>query len=218
MKTTNRLRTLLLVFALLAAPVASYAQAWSVGVSIGIAPPVLPVYVQPPCPAAGYIWTPGYWAYDPDQGEYYWVPGTWVVAPAPGLLWTPGYWGFEEGFYAWHAGYWGPHIGFYGGVNYGFGYFGTGFAGGYWHGDRFFYNRSVTNVTNISVTNVYNQTVVNNATVVNRTSFNGGPHGVQLRPTVAEQEAARAPHYALTGEQQRHDSAARAIPSTAAAP
>ena len=32
----------------------------SVGVSITLAPPVLPVYEQPPLPAPGYIWTPGY--------------------------------------------------------------------------------------------------------------------------------------------------------------
>ena len=47
----------------------------SVVVSFG--PPALPVYVQPPCPAEGYIWTPGYWAYDPNFGDYYRVPGTW---------------------------------------------------------------------------------------------------------------------------------------------
>jgi len=217
MKTTNGLRTLLLVFALLAAPVASNAQAWSIGVSIGIEPPPLPVYVQPPCPAVGYLWMPGYWAYDPGEEGYYWVPGTWVLAPAPGLLWTPGYWAFEEGFYGWHPGYWGSRVGFYGGVNYGFGYFGTGFAGGYWHGSAFFYNRSVANVTNVSVTNVYNQNVVNNTTVINHASFNGGPHGVRLRPTPVEQEAARAPHYAATAEQQRHDSTARALPGLRAA-
>ena len=45
-----------------------------VGVSINIAPPVLPVYVQPACPGIGYIWTPGYWAWGSD--DYYWVPGT----------------------------------------------------------------------------------------------------------------------------------------------
>jgi WXXGXW repeat (2 copies) len=213
MKTTNRLRSLLLVFALLAAPVASYAQSWGIGVSIGIAPPALPVYVQPPCPAVGYLWTPGYWAYDPGAQDYYWVPGTWVLAPAPGLLWTPGYWAFEEGFYGWHPGYWGPRVGFYGGVNYGFGYFGTGFEGGHWHGHDFLYNRAVANVSNVSVTNVYDRTVVNNITVVNRTSFNGGPRGIQLRPTSAELEAARLPHHALTAEQQRHDSAARALPA-----
>jgi hypothetical protein len=35
----------------------------AVGLSITIAPPALPVYVQPPIPAPGYLWTPGYWAY-----------------------------------------------------------------------------------------------------------------------------------------------------------
>ena len=40
-------------------PAPSHAQI----LSITIAPPALPVYVQPPIPAPGYIWTPGYWAY-----------------------------------------------------------------------------------------------------------------------------------------------------------
>ncbi len=210
MKTRNVLCALLLAFALSAAPVVSHAGL-SVGVSIGIAPPALPVYVQPPCPGVGYLWTPGYWAYDPQQQGYYWVPGTWVLAPAPGLLWTPGYWAFEGGFYGWHAGYWGARIGFYGGVNYGFGYFGTGFAGGYWHGGTFLYNRAVTNVTDVSITNVYSQNI-NNTNVVH-TSFNGGPGGLQLRATADERQAERAPHYAATSDQQRHESAARALPA-----
>ena len=91
-----------------------------IGISVRIGPPALPVYAQPICPGPGYLWTPGYWAWN-DVGGYYWVPGTWVVAPV-GMLWTPGYWGFAGGLYGWHAGYWGPHVGFYGGVNYGFGF------------------------------------------------------------------------------------------------
>src|SRR5438128_12467477 len=83
-------------------------------VSVTIAPPPLLVYDQPPCPDEGYIWTPGYWAYDYDYEDYYWVPGTWVLAPEPGYLWTPGWWGWENAFYVWHSGYWGPHVGFYG--------------------------------------------------------------------------------------------------------
>ena len=78
-------------------------------VSITLAPPALPVYVQPVIPGDGYIWTPGYWAYGPEA--YFWVPGTWVLAPRPGLLWTPGYWGFAGGFYGWHGGYWGARFG-----------------------------------------------------------------------------------------------------------
>jgi len=108
----NLIRTLIAALPLLAVPLISQAALF-VGVSVNIAPPALPVYVQPPCPAPGYIWMPGYWAWDDD---YYWVPGTWVMAPAVGVLWTPGYWGWSEGAYLWHAGYWGPHVGFYGGM------------------------------------------------------------------------------------------------------
>ena len=89
-------RAALAGLALAALPMASFAYV-SVGVSINIAPPALPVYVQPPCPEVGYIWTPGYWAWD--DGDYYWVPGTWVSAPSVGLLWTPGYWGWGDGGY-----------------------------------------------------------------------------------------------------------------------
>jgi hypothetical protein len=183
----------------IAVPLLSHAAVF-VGVSVNIAPPALPVYVQPPMPAAGYVWTPGYWAWDVDG--YYWVPGTWVLAPM-GMLWTPGYWGWADGAYLWHAGYWGPHIGFYGGINYGFGYTGVGYAGGYWRGGSFFYNRSVNNVTNVNVTNVYNKTVINNTNIV-RTSFNGGNGGITAQPTAAEMRAAGEPHTAFTPEQQRH--------------
>jgi WXXGXW repeat (2 copies) len=93
--------TLTLVVLPLAAPAAVV-----VGVSVNIAPPVLPVYVQPAIPAPGYLWTPGYWARA--ATGYYWVPGTWVTPPAAGLLWTPGYWGWANGAYLWHGGYWGP--------------------------------------------------------------------------------------------------------------
>ena len=39
-------------------PAASRAQV-SLGVSIRVGPPALPVYEQPPCPEEGYMWTPG---------------------------------------------------------------------------------------------------------------------------------------------------------------
>ena len=108
------------------APAPDYAQ--DSGIAVDVAPPPLPVYDQPPIPAPGYIWTPGYWAWD-DVTGYYWVPGTWVLPPEPALLWTPGYWGWNDGVYAFHEGYWGPEVGFYGGVSYGFGYTGAGLSG-----------------------------------------------------------------------------------------
>jgi murein DD-endopeptidase MepM/ murein hydrolase activator NlpD len=72
------------------------------------------VYEQPICPADGYIRTPGYWAWDSDVGDYYWVPGTWVMAPEAGYFWTPGWWGWGGSVFIFHPGYWGPRVGFYG--------------------------------------------------------------------------------------------------------
>ena len=177
-------------------PAPSYAQL----VSIVIAPPVLPVYVQPPLPAPGYIWAPGYWAYGTD--DYYWVPGTWVQPPSVGLLWTPGYWGWNNGVYAWNAGYWGPPIGFYGGVNYGFGYGGVGYEGGFWRGGVFSYNRIVNNFGSVNITNVYNKTVIVNN---NRVAFNGGAGGLAARPTLQEQAAMREQHTPATAMQSQHE-------------
>src|ERR1700744_5235916 len=74
-----------------------------VSITVGIAPPVLPVYEQPVCPEEGLMWTPGYWAYGDDG--YHWVPGEWVPAPFTGALWTPPYWGGEGGRYSFSPGY-----------------------------------------------------------------------------------------------------------------
>jgi len=192
-------RWVLLSLILVSFSVASFGQI-GVGISVRIGPPAIPVYGQPICPGPGYMWTPGYWAWN-DDGGYYWVPGTWVMAPV-GMLWTPGYWGWGGGFYAWHAGYWGPHIGFYGGINYGFGYGGVGFAGGEWRSGAFFYNRSVTNVSVTSVTNVYTKTVVVNE---NHTAFNGGQGGVQAHATAQEEAYAKEKHTAPLAAQTQHE-------------
>jgi hypothetical protein len=199
-KTMRYARTLLLATTLLAVPSASFG---SIFISVNFGPPPLPVYVQPPCPAPGYLWTPGYWAYEP-MG-YYWVPGVWVRPPLVGLLWTPGYWGFAGGAYLWHAGYWGPHVGFYGGINYGFGYTGVGFAGGYWSGRTFFYNHAVTNINITNIHNVYvDRTVINRPTIYNsRASFNG-PGGVMAQPTWQERATMREQHMAATANQMAH--------------
>lgn len=120
------------------------------GIQADVAPPPLPDYDQPPIPEPGYLWTPGYWAWN--TYDYYWVPGTWVEPPQPGLLWTPGYWSFADGVYAFNRGYWGPHVGFYGGVYYGFGYGGVGYEGGHWENGVFFYNRTVNRLASSTST------------------------------------------------------------------
>ncbi len=149
----NTIGMAMLAGALLMAPHAAEARVF---ISVGFAPPPIPVYVQPVCPGDGYIWTPGYWQYTDDG--YQWVEGAWVLAPYPGALWTPGYWGYGPGGYFWNAGYWGPVVGYYGGINYGFGYFGVGFYGGYWRGGHFFYNREYNRFApGFAVHNVYSQ-------------------------------------------------------------
>jgi len=196
----------LLALGMVLMPARSSAQI-SVGVAVHIGPPALPVYEQPTCPGAGYLWTPGYWAYGADG--YYWVPGTWVMAPTVGFLWTPGYWGWGGGGYFWHAGYWGPHVGFYGGINYGFGYGGVGFFGGRWNGGVFAYNTAVMHVNTTVIHNTYvDRTVINNVTVNNHVSYNGGTGGISARPTPAETAAEHEHHIAPTSMQTQHEHAA----------
>jgi WXXGXW repeat (2 copies) len=204
MKIANWFRNTFLIAVLLAVPGVTFAQ---IGISITIAPPVLPVYVQPVCPAPNYIWTPGYWAWG--DGGYYWVPGTWVLAPDPGLLWTPGYWGWGDGVYLWNAGYWGPVVGFYGGVDYGFGYGGTGFYGGRWVGGTFSYNTAVVNVNRTIIHNTY----VDRTAIVNsgsRVSFNGGRGGIQMRPTAAQMTAEHEKRFGPIAAQTNQANFARA--------
>src|ERR1700723_1887737 len=194
--------TAFLAFGLFSVTPSASAQI-AVGISVHGGPPALPVYAQPVCPTEGYIWTPGYWAYNA-EGGYYWVPGVWVAPPRVGLLWTPGYWGFAGGVYGFHAGYWGPHVGFYGGVNYGFGYGGVGFVGGEWRGGVFAYNTAVVRVNETVVRNVYvNRTVIVNNNV--HTSFNGGPGGLTVHANAQEMAANRESHVQATSAQMSHE-------------
>src|SRR3984885_5548832 len=206
MRTNPSLRFLSIVLAMFIPSSAAFAQ---IGITVSFGPPALPVYEQPICPAEGWMWTPGYWAYDPDYGDYYWVPGTWVEAPQVGFLWTPGYWGWNTGGFLWNAGYWGPNIGFYGGVNYGFGYIGTGFAGGYWQANHFYYNTSVMNVNRTIIHNTYTKTVINNVSV-NRVSYNGGRGGLSARPTAEQERFASERHTPLSSAQSEHQRVASA--------
>ncbi len=182
-------------------------------ISVGFAPPALPVYVQPPCPEPNLIWIPGYWAYDYDAQGYYWVPGAWAPAPYEGALWTPPYWGWQEGVYAFHPGYWGWHVGYYGGVNYGFGYMGIGFVGGEWHEHSFAYNTAVVNVNRTVIHNTYiNNTIVQNNTIINNNhvAYSGGRDGIQHQPTSQERMAMNEQHVPPTQFQQQHMQSARA--------
>jgi hypothetical protein len=198
---------LVCLLAMFILPIKTFTQITvGIGITTRNAPPPLPYYEQPQCPVDGYLWEPGYWAYD--GYDYYWVPGVWVYPPQPGYLWTPCYWGFSGGYYGYHEGYWGSHIGYYGGVNYGYGYGGSGYYGGRWEGNHFRYNTAVVNVNSTVVHNTYidRSVVVNNRTS-NRSSFNG-PGGVNAKPTKQEETAMRESHIKPTSEQTSHQKAA----------
>jgi WXXGXW repeat (2 copies) len=210
MRILSSIRSTLFALVVVAMSMAAFGQ---IGISISIAPPELPVYEQPLCPGAGYLWTPGYWAYSDD--DYYFVPGTWVMAPQPGLLWTPAYWGWGNNGYVFNEGYWGQTVGFYGGISYGYGYTGDGYQGGRWQGGQFYYNRSVSNVNVTNIHNVYNTTVIN--TTVNRVSYNGGNGGIVARPTAVQETAAHEKHIPPVAAQTEHAQAARSNPEQRAA-
>lgn len=201
--------SLLLALAMLAAPAASSTQV-AVGVAVSFGPPALPIYAQPFCPGPGYIWTPGYWAWNPNYG-YFWVPGTWVLSPFEGALWTPGYWAYDDGVFVWYDGYWGPVVGYYGGIFYGFGYTGYGYQGGYWNRGAFYYNRSVNNISTTNITNIYNKTVVNNVSVT-RVSYNGGPGGTDAQPTSSQIAAANQRRSGPVSEQRQQIETAQSDP------
>jgi hypothetical protein len=187
--------SLLLAVGMLFLSTPSFAR---LGVSVRIGPPELPVYEQPMCPGDGYLWTPGYWAWNDD---YYWVPGTWEMPPEVGFLWTPGYWGWGGDAFLFNEGYWGASIGFYGGIDYGFGYFGNGYEGGRWENGHFFYNTAVNRVDANAIHDVYNTKVNEN---VNRVSYNGGTGGINARATSEEEAAARGRHAAPVAAQTQH--------------
>ena len=205
MRTLVVIRSLLFAVILMVLSAASFAQ---IGISVSFGPPALPIYEQPICPGDGYIWTPGYWAWDGD--DYYWVPGTWVLAPEIGFLWTPGYWGWGGGAFFWHEGYWGPHVGFYGGINYGFGYWGHGYEGGRWEHDHFYYNTYVNHVNETIIHNTYNTRIENVSG--DRVSYNGGNGGINARPSGEEENYGRERHVGPVAAQNQHVQQARSNP------
>ena len=55
-------------------------------------------------PHHGKVWTAGYYRWR--SGQYYWVPGRWMVPPRPGAVWVPARWRYGHGGYTFVAGRW----------------------------------------------------------------------------------------------------------------
>ena len=78
-----------------------------VGVSIGIGIPLPPpavIYEPVPLPPAyGYVWAPGYWAWNHDR--YIWIRGRHVYG-RPGFSWRPERWEHRGERYHFVSGGW----------------------------------------------------------------------------------------------------------------
>ena len=55
-------------------------------------------------PGVGYVWIPGYHAWD--HGTYVWVTGRWEIAPHRYSRWTPGRWTRDGHGWFWIEGHW----------------------------------------------------------------------------------------------------------------
>ena len=104
-----KLKYCLIAATVAASAAAMPARAADVGISIGIgvpmAPPPVIYQAPPPAPAMGYVWVPGYWAWNYDR--YIWIGGRYVYG-RPGYVWRPDRW--EQRGPHWHhvRGYWKP--------------------------------------------------------------------------------------------------------------
>jgi hypothetical protein len=130
----NDMKSSLTLAALTAAGAAAFAplpsMAQNVELYIGSAPPA-PLYERAPAVRRGYVWSPGYWAWNGHRHQ--WVTGSYIVE-RPGYVYAPPAWQQRGGRWYMQQGGWAPHGGGYYANN---GYRSQGFYdGGYRGGDR----------------------------------------------------------------------------------
>jgi hypothetical protein len=78
------------VVALFAAATLSTPALAAVNFNFGIEVPPPPQQVEVvPAPRSGYVWSPGYWAWD--GYRHVWVEGRWI-AERPAYVWVPDRW------------------------------------------------------------------------------------------------------------------------------
>jgi hypothetical protein len=92
---------LTLLLALSLAPAAAIAQ---VGVVVRVAPPAPVVEHYGPPPHPGWVWQPGYQAWDGNR--YAWHAGVWVAPPHPGARWVAHRWVHHNGGWVMQEGHW----------------------------------------------------------------------------------------------------------------
>lgn len=92
----------LLLSLLMTAAAAPFPVAAQISVYINIAPPTL-LHEVVPIVSPGYIWAPGYWAWNVDR--YIWVRGR-SIAQRDGYRWAPDHWEQRGTVYYRNPGRW----------------------------------------------------------------------------------------------------------------
>ncbi|RYD84152.1 MAG: hypothetical protein EOP84_06300, partial [Verrucomicrobiaceae bacterium] len=77
------------------------------GIIVQKQPPEMIEEVQPDQRPVGtnVTWIPGYWAWDDDDNDFFWISGVWRNLP-PDREWIPGYWSPVDTGHQWTSGYW----------------------------------------------------------------------------------------------------------------
>jgi hypothetical protein len=90
MTTKKSLIFVLLLVAVLTAPLLIAAGRVDFGIAVGAPPPPPPLaaVVTPvvPAPGPGYVWVPPRW--DWIGGQWVWVEGRWMLPPRPHAVWV----------------------------------------------------------------------------------------------------------------------------------
>ncbi|MGH8713612.1 MAG: YXWGXW repeat-containing protein [Casimicrobiaceae bacterium] len=101
MNTRHKLLAVALAAASLALPLGAQAR---LDVDINIAPPP-PRYEVVPPPRVGFVWAPGYWAWDGGHHRHTWRKGQYI-RERHGERWTPSQWAERDGRYHFDPGHW----------------------------------------------------------------------------------------------------------------
>lgn len=76
----------------------------SAEVIVRVRPPAAIVERRVVAPGRGFVWVPGYHAWN--GTAYVWTPGSWVRPPRPGARWVPHRWVHRRGGWVLVEGRW----------------------------------------------------------------------------------------------------------------
>lgn len=77
-----------------------------VGLRVGFGPPGFRTEVALASPGAGYVWVPGYWDWQAERADYFWVEGRWILPPHARAVWVAPRYERHHGGWYYRRGHW----------------------------------------------------------------------------------------------------------------